>query len=246
MKKISWQIWLGGVLVVISSLLYFAHYLIFHDTHHIFIYMVGDIAFVPIEVLLVTLILHQLLTRREKQVMRKKMNMVIGAFFSEVGMPLMQMLTVFDNDISKRREWLLIKPTWNDHDFHALLKALRSSHYNLDARSGDLENLKEFLESKRVFLLGLLENPSLLEHEQFTDLLWAVFHLVEELVARKKVVHLSQSDYDHLAGDIKRAYSHIIMQWVFYMKHLKIDYPYLFSLAVRTNPFDLDAKAEIY
>jgi len=30
-------------------------------------------------------------------------------------------------------------------------------------------------------LLGLLGNPNLLEHDSFTDLLWAVFHLMEEL-----------------------------------------------------------------
>jgi hypothetical protein len=29
------------------------------------------------------------------------------------------------------------------------------------------------------------------------------------------------------------------------MQHLKTDYPYLFSLAVRTNPFDPDAKVEV-
>jgi hypothetical protein len=38
--------------------------------------------------------------------------------------------------------------------------------------------------SKRDFLVALMENPNLLEHESFTDLLWAVFHLVEELAVR--------------------------------------------------------------
>ena len=57
----------------------------FRDTHHIFIYLIGDIAFVFLEVLLVTLILHQLLRYREKKAMLNKLNMVIGAFFSEVG-----------------------------------------------------------------------------------------------------------------------------------------------------------------
>ncbi len=47
--------------------------------------MVGDIAFVPIEVLMVTLIIHRLLTEREKRAMLKKMNMVIGAFFQRSG-----------------------------------------------------------------------------------------------------------------------------------------------------------------
>jgi hypothetical protein len=29
------------------------------------------------------------------------------------------------------------------------------------------------------------------------------------------------------------------------MRHLSVDYPYLFSLAVRTNPFDPDAIPEV-
>jgi hypothetical protein len=29
------------------------------------------------------------------------------------------------------------------------------------------------------------------------------------------------------------------------MEHLKNDYPYLFSLAVRTNPFDPNASVEV-
>jgi hypothetical protein len=61
MKHIKWQVLFGISLILLSALWYFIHYLIFHDTHHIFIYMIGDIAFIPIEVLLVTLIIHQLL-----------------------------------------------------------------------------------------------------------------------------------------------------------------------------------------
>ncbi len=82
MKKFKWQIFLGLGLILLSALLYFVHYLIFKDTHHLFIYMVGDIAFVPLEVLFVTLIIHRLLTVREKKAKLRKLNMVIGAFFS--------------------------------------------------------------------------------------------------------------------------------------------------------------------
>jgi hypothetical protein len=246
MKKISWQVWLGIILVLVSAAIYFAHYFLFHDAHHIFIYLVGDIAFVPIEVLLVTLILHQLLNRREKQSMLKKMNMVIGAFFSEVGMPLLKMLKQCDGNLSEKQQHLLIKPTWKERDFAVVVKLLEKDRYVINSKSGDLASLKEFLSSKRNFLLGLLENPNLLEHDQFTDLLWAVFHLTEELIVRKNTHQLPQSDCDHLSGDIKRAYSQLIMQWVLYMKHMKTDYPYLFSLAVRTNPFDQNAKPEIY
>jgi hypothetical protein len=109
----------------------------------------------------------------------------------------------------------------------------------------DLNVLKEFLLDKRSFMLGLLENPNLLEHDQFTDLLWAVFHFTEELGHRKKLKGLPESDYQHLSGDMIRVYRSLIVQWLAYMHHLKESYPYLFSLALRTNPFDENASPEI-
>jgi len=93
-----------------------------------------------------------------------------------------------------------------------------------------------------MYLLG---NPNLLEHESFTDLLWAVFHLAEELGSRDSVSSLSYSDREHLAGDIRRVNALLSLEWLAYMQHLEEDYPYLFSLAVRTNPFDPDAKVEV-
>jgi len=91
-------------------------------------------------------------------------------------------------------------------------------------------------------MLSLLANPNLLEHDTFTDLLWAVFHLSEELSSRPDLTRLPRTDNDHLSGDMKRAYMLIITEWLAYMKHLKHDYPYLFSLAVRTNPMDVNAS----
>jgi hypothetical protein len=115
----------------------------------------------------------------------------------------------------------------------------------MDCTRGDLAKLKVILLARRGFLLGLLENQNLLEHETFTDLLWAVFHLMEELDLRKDVGSLAHPDREHIAGDIKRAYVILIVEWLAYMKHLKKEYPYLFSLAVRTNPFDPGVSVEV-
>lgn len=82
-----WQVALALGLVGLSALLYGVHFLIFHDWHHIAIYFVGDVAFVPVEVLLVTLIIHRLLERHEKSARLRKMRMAIGTFFSEIGNP---------------------------------------------------------------------------------------------------------------------------------------------------------------
>jgi hypothetical protein len=241
----NWQVILGFTLIGLSVLVYYAHFVIFKDAHHIFIYLIGDIAFVFLEVLFVTLILHRLLTFREKQALMKKMNMVIGAFFSEVGRPLVEFFINFDADSVRIAKKLIISKDWDKKHFQNMKKAAISYQSHIDIKKGDLEGLKEFLIEKRPFLLRLLENPNLLEHESFTNLLWAVFHLTEELARRKSLFNLPESDYEHVANDIKRAYGQIIKEWLDYMNHLKSDYPYLFSLAIRTIPFDPDASLEV-
>jgi hypothetical protein len=245
MKRLSWQILLGLSLVALSAFFYFIHYAVFRDVHHILIYLVGDVAFVPIEVLLVTLIIHRLLSAREKRSMLEKLNMVIGAFFSEIGTDLLKQLAGFDPDSDRIRETLIVSDSWSDQKFSSISKRIKGYNYGIETQKDDLENLKSFLVEKRSFLLGLLENPNLLEHDSFTDLLWAVFHLMEELSYRRDVKRLPDTDYEHLGGDIKRAYVALTSEWLEYMAHLKNNYPYLFSLAVRTNPFDLNASPEV-
>jgi hypothetical protein len=70
----------------------------------------------------------------------------------------------------------------------------------------------------------------------------AVSHLTEELLARNGLADLPESDVRHLAGDVDRVYGQLAREWLAYLRHLKRDYPYLFSLAVRTNPFDASAS----
>jgi len=242
MKKMKWQLILGVILILLSGVLYIFHYIIFKDVHHIFIYLVGDIAFVPIEVFLVTIVVHRLLSDREKKTLLTKLNMVIGAFFSEVGTKLLTYLSDYDANSNILVEHLSEVKIWTARDFKDTYKKFKSYQSDIKINSENLENLKNFLIKKREFLLRLLENPNLLEHESFTNLLWAVFHLTEELENRKNCKKLPDADYEHLIGDTKRAYSIMILEWIAYMSHLKNNYPYLFSLAVRTNPFDLKAS----
>jgi len=242
MKRFSWQIMLAVVLIFLSAVLYFFHYTIFHDVHHIFIYMIGDIAFVPIEVLLVTVIIHQVLSAREKKARMGKMNMVIGAFFSEVGTTLLTYFSDWDPHLADIRKDLVVTNDWSHEEFVEVSNRLKTYQYAIDIEKTDLKTVRTFLKEKLDFLLRLLENPILLEHESFTDLLWAVSHLAEELTARDDVTKLPDSDREHLSGDIKRIYVLLVHQWVNYMAHLKDNFPYLFSLAMRTNPFDQEAS----
>lgn len=239
------RILLGLLLVILSVVFYVLHFIVFRDAHHIFIYLVGDVAFVFIEVLLVTLIIHQVLSEREKRAMLKKLNMVIGAFFSEAGMPLLKYFWAFDAEAESFGRHLNVDNEWSPEHFDKMEEILQDRDFKIDIHKGNIEEMRSFIIGKRAFLLRLLENPNLLEHEEFTELLWAVFHLAEELSHRDTVHELPDTDYEHLAGDIKRAYGLLVREWLSYMEHLKGNYPYLFSLAVRTNPFNPQASVEV-
>lgn len=225
--------------------MYFAQLIIFRKPEDTFFYMLQDIAFVPIQVLIVSLIVERILNEREKAALLKKMNMLIGTFYSEVGSDLIKHCSRFSPDLSELARHLLVTGHWTDRDFEKARALAASTNPHLDSTRDDLTKVREFLESKRGFLLSLLANPNLLEHDAFTDLLWAVFHLLEELTSRTTLTDLPRADFEHLSVDMKRAFLLLLTEWLSYMKHLKKDYPYLFSLAVRMNPMDIHASAVI-
>jgi len=245
MKRLNWYILAVLCLVLLSSVIYFLQIALFRRPEDTFFYMMQDMAFVPIQVLVVSLIIERILNEREKSALLKKMNMLIGAFYSEVGAGLISHCSGFSRDLSELSQHLMVTNQWLENDFSKARFLAGHADPYLDAQRGDLLQLKVFLEARRGFLLSLLANPNLLEHDTFTDLLWAVFHLLEELTSRKDLTTLPKVDYQHLSGDMKRAYILLLIEWLSYMKHLKKDYPYLFSLAVRMNPMDVNADAVI-
>lgn len=243
MKDSHWLVAVAAGLIAISVGLYGLHYLVFQDLHHIGIYTLGDIAFVPLEVLLVTLVIHQMLDLRDRRKRLEKLNMVIGTFFSAVGTKLLVYLSDNDPHLPEIRQSLVVSDNWTEETFRKVDRELRTYPYDVAIDRIDLAGLKQFLISREDLMLRMLENPTLLEHESFTELLRAVFHLTEELERRPGFESLPDTDLAHLSGDIDRIYRLLVLQWLDYMEYLQKNYPYLFSLAMRTNPFDEKASA---
>ena len=119
-----WKLIIATGLILLSLALFTAHYLIFHDEHHLSIFFLGDLAFIPIEVLVVTLIIDQMLESREKQRRMEKLNMVIGTFFSTLGTPLIARLTGADDTIGPVKERLVVTANWNAAMFYEMRKCL--------------------------------------------------------------------------------------------------------------------------
>lgn len=185
------------------------------------------------------------LSRRDQEARFRKLNLMIGLFFSEAGTRLLSLFVPADSTIESLRRQLAVKADWSPRQFAAAGEAIGNHSFDVDAEGIDLRDLRAFLDEKSALLVGLMENPYMLEHETFTDLVVAVLHLKEELDSRDSLGSLPSGDRDHLCGDIKRAYAQLTRLWLTHMGHLKVEYPFLFSLALRKNPFDPNASVTI-
>ena len=237
-----WILIAGTGLVTLSLVLYLVHYLLFHDLHHIMVFGLHELAFIPIEILVVTLIIDQMLEARERQQRMEKLNMVIGTFFSNTGIPLLALLVRADPCISSLRQRLVVRDSWRKDDFETMKAAMKEYSWGIAIEQIDLEAVRTYLLKNEDLLLRLAENPMVFEHESFTDCILAISHLTEELKARDTLSALPKDDRAHLVIDFQRVYSRLVPEWLRYMEYLKAHYPYLFNLAMRKNPFDESAS----
>ena len=183
-----------------------------------------------------------LLIRRNNRVRTHKLYMAIGAFFSEVGNDVISIFINADPQIKKAKNDLIITDSWSEKDFFDSSKHMKTHNFKVKIEKIDLHKIRSLLMGKRNFLIELLQFPELFEQDTFTELLRAIFHLTEELTFRTDLKRLPKNDLNHLKTDIERTYSPLVHQWLDHMEYLKNNYPYLFSLSIRTNPFDPTAS----
>ncbi|NTW28551.1 MAG: hypothetical protein HGA39_04205 [Coriobacteriia bacterium] len=242
------EVLLVAALFVFGTALYALRWLLFPgEVPHseMWRFLIGDVAFLFLQVAFVTFFIDRLLRERERRALLQKLNMVIGAFFSEIGGELLGRIAGADRNLASVRDDLIPRSTWTPTHYALARQALARHKPSIDVTACDLHELKEMLVRHRQFVLGLLGNQALLDHQAFTELLWAITHLAEELQARQSLENLPEADAAHIAVDIRRAYNLLTSQWLDYMSHLQAQYPFLFSLAVRLNPFDPEAHPEI-
>lgn len=185
------------------------------------------------------------LSRSALRAREKKVRMIIGVFFSEVGFSLIHLCKEGIPEIRTGIDDLRVNDQWDARKFSKAKKNLSSQNLRTDICSVDCIALHDFLKEKRTFLIMLLQHPMLFEHDPFSDMILAICHLEEELSARRDLNHLSPSDCSHLSRDCDRVFHLLLLRWLEHMEYLKRYYPFLFSFAVRTNPFDPEADPEV-
>jgi hypothetical protein len=230
------------VLGLTSVLLYFVDFVCLRDWHSLWASALTNLAFLPLSVIVITLIIDRLLSTRDRSVRLERLNILISVFFSNLGTRLLSLLAARDGKCEYLRDQFGTAEAWNGMHPREAKRILSGHSYGLSVEAEDFRQLKDFFSQKSDCLLRLLENPNLLEHERFTELLRAVTHLNDELSLREDFCKLPDSDLQHLAADVNRCYGPLVREWVHHLWHLKQHYPYLFSLAVRNNPFDRNSS----
>lgn len=240
-----WELRVVVILIIAALLLNLIHFALFRDLRHIWLWSFTSLAFLPISALVVTLLIDRILEARDKAMRLDKVNMLIGVFFSSVGNELLRRFSKWDTEDPYLRNHFGAPEPWSGMRVKDALALLPKHRFSVTLDRLQLVELKAFLGPRVDFLMRLIENTNLLEHENFTQLLRAVFHLAEELSYRDNLESVPEEDVSHLAGDVERVYGLIVREWVLYMIFLNHNFPFLFSLAVRMNPFDRNAVVTV-
>ena len=249
MGKLSWKVKFSILMIILIIVIYGSNYLVLGDGEHIISYIWTHLGFIPVDILLVAFLLDEIIERKEKEAMFEKLDMLMSTFFSEVGNELISQLSAV-NKYKANTENLKSIKNWTEEDFDNKLTELKSTTTDFSAdispeqREEFLENLRTLLAGKREFIINLINNPNLLEKEEFTGLLNAILHLDEELEHRSDLALVNDADFGHLNGDMQRVYEKLVYEWVYYLKYLYKHYLYMIALIIRTNPFD--ETADVY
>lgn len=241
----NWKIKYGILFLIATIIIYGAFIFTYGDSHEVVHYIWLHLGFIPLDLLLLSLIFEEVLSKKEKQTLHEKLDLIVGSFFSEMGNELISLISdINQNEIPSLKQ---IK-YWDLEDYDKSLKTLKENDIKIKINLNEeekiifLTNLREFLINEKDFLISLINNPNILEKEEFSDLILATFHLCEELEFREDLSQVNKPDFIHLTEDMNRVYNCLIYEWVRYLKHLKKNHPYMISLAIRTNPFDKESS----
>lgn len=236
-KKYIDTILIAIVLISISLGLFYIQCRIFDDLQHTLSLLFANIAFIPMNIFFTAFVIENLIEKRNRHHKMEKLIMIQGVFFSEFGSEVLEKFVKHDEEANLISTVAHINKNWGNKEFKELNTVLNNHNFEVNINNFDLERLSSLINKNKDFLFSIISNPTLMEHEIFSDMTIALFHLKEELqdiYLNKDSVH---SDKAHIKEDIRILYRLMSKSWALYMKHLKVEYPTLFVKAMAHNPF---------
>ena len=219
----------------ISAIIYLLQIILFHDPKTTLFYFLQDWAFLPITIAVATIVVGKIMDEHEKQNRMNKTRMLASSFFSENGFKLLKYLLSLTIPSSELQNLLKIDHQWTPEQFIKASVLMEHFDFDIHFTPKHLEELKISFSEKRMALLIVTSNPLLFDHENFTDMLWAILHLSDELSIRNDLSHLSETEYLHLKSDIERVLRGLLSNWFLHISYIKNEYPHLYLLAIQQS-----------
>ena len=147
------------ILILLSVSIYYLQNQIFHQESNTIFYLFQDLAFVPIQVLLVTLLLNRFLNLMEARKKTKKINVIISTFFVGVGIEILAMMSVFNRNNDQLYHLLQMS---EEGKIKSLRKKLNDFNYEILVDQERMMRLSALLNQYRDFMLNMLGNYNLM------------------------------------------------------------------------------------
>lgn len=232
---------LGIMLFLFSVVLYFLNFLLYGDAHHLMEAFTEELAFMPVYVFITAVFAERMLSRSEKAEMSRRTNALVGTFYNEIGYDIVKKLIKFDSNSGTLNTKISIDGGLDPQKVKSIHRLAETYTYGAPKGKEDILEIGDLLSAKKDFMLIMMSNASLLEKDEFSELLLSVNHIHEALKTIDDISAIRDDLVDHFHSDIEKAYRSLIGVWVSYLSFIEKEDPYLYMLAIAKNPFKGEA-----
>lgn len=235
-KRITENILFITIWLLISTIIYFFHYIIFGDLRQTLSGIILSLGYVPIGIIYQELIVDKILDKKQKLNSIEKINVIIGAFYNEVGNSLINILSKGDKKIDIVREEINVNSNWSNEKFQNLIELLKVNTCEIDINKIDIRKIVKLLNHKDTLIINLMINQNIKEYKGFIQLLIVLIYLRDQLQFVTSMESVDDFKYKTIKEEVCKSYNILLIQWVLYIKELKdIDYD-LFLKVINNSP----------
>lgn len=220
-----------AILIAISVVIYALQIIIFDDKRTTAFYIFQDLAFMPITIAIATLVVGDLMNRRQQKEQQEKTRMLTSSFFTQMGTDLIDTM-IQDSANAGELKQLMQSPLQSDKDVQKVQVQLQSADLAFTLTEEVYDRSMDLILKNQLSLLTLSSNPLLLEHECFTEMLWGIFHLNDEFRLRGKYSELDEAGREHMQEDFIKVFRLLLINRAANLKYLRDTYPNYYSASL--------------
>ncbi|MGN8773192.1 hypothetical protein [Candidatus Weimeria sp. HCP3S3_B5] len=217
-------------LIAVSALIYAVQIAVFHDVRTTAFYFLQDMAFMPITIAIATIVVGEIISLREKRERLEKTQMLTSSFFTGIGAYLLKeiiRMTDTDQFITE----VVRGSSYDKRQEKEILDRIRKMDLTVHIDREGYDRIRQIIRENQTNIFIIASNPLVIEHEAFTDMLWGIFHLMDEYRLRGDWDDLSAQDIEHFDQDFERILRAMLINWVRDVRYLRENFPDFYAVA---------------